>query len=525
VKAAAARAGKPPAARRPIRARSYFNLYLFFAGVLIATHLSLISLPYFWDEAGQFIPAALDLMREGAWIPHSTTPNIHPPAVLAYLAAVWRVAGFSPESTRIAMLALSALGVLAAFLLAIELTREARGAPAFLAAAMLCLSPVFFAQSMLAQLDAPAMLFTALALLLFVQNHIRSAAAACVALVLVKETGVVVPAVFAIWLARERRWRDAAWFLIPAAALAGWIVVLKRATGHWAGNDAFAAYNVWYPLHPLRMIGTLARRLYYVFGANFHWVGTAAIVWAWRKTPLFRSRQWQVAGAVAAAHMVLFTALGGAVLNRYLLPVLPILFAAVAAAFSVLPRIQKRVAVVVLLGGLGASNFINPPYPFPFEENLAFTDFLRLHRDAVDYIAHWYEDPLVQTAWPMSAELSQPDLGFSPRKIRVQTLPDMSSGTIAGIDWSKAQIVVLFSRNWDPRRNGLRLSALVGMWEKLYDFIPNVTPEEARERAPFPAEATFSRRGQWVDIYVNPEVPRIPHRPARAARSEGADLY
>lgn len=517
MKAGAPRFGPPPRARRPIRVSSYLLLYLFFAGVLIVTHMSLVSLPYFWDEAGQFIPATLDLMRDGAWIPHSTTPNIHPPAVPAYLAAVWRVAGFSPVSTRIAMLALSAMGVLAAFLLAVELTREARGAPAFLAAAMLCLSPVFFAQSMLAHLDAPAMLFTALALLLFVQNHIRSAAAACLALVLVKETGAVVPAVFALWLAKERRWRDAAWFLIPAAALAGWIVVLKRATGHWAGSDSFAAYNVWYPLQPLRMLGTFARRLYYLFGASFHWVGAAAMVWAWRKTPLFRSRAWQVAGLVAAAHVLMFTVLGGAVLNRYLLPVLPILFAAIAAAFSVLPRIERRVAVVVLLGGLGASNFINPPYPFPFEENLAFTDFLRLHRDAADYIAHWYEDPLVQTAWPMSAELSQPDLGFSPRKIRVQTLPDMTPETIAGIDWSRAQIVVVFSRNWDPRRSGMRLAGLAGVWEKLYDFIPNATAEEARARVPFPAEASFNRRGQWVDVYVNPELPRIPHRPAVVA--------
>ena len=88
---------------------------------------------------------------------------------------------------------------------------------------MLLLSPLFFAQSMLAQLDAPAMLFTALALLLFLQNHLRASAAVCVALVLVKETGAVVPAVFALWLARERRWRDAAWFLaaVPCAGRRG----------------------------------------------------------------------------------------------------------------------------------------------------------------------------------------------------------------------------------------------------------------------------------------------------------------
>ena len=90
-------------------------------------------------------------------------------------------------------------------------------------------------------------------------------------------------------------------------------------------------------------------------------------------------------------------------LNRYLLPVLPIVFAAMVAAISILPRVQRLVATAVLLIGMAVSNFINPPYPFPYEENLAFTDFVRLHADAADYVSHWYADPVVHTAWPMSA--------------------------------------------------------------------------------------------------------------------------
>jgi hypothetical protein len=382
---------------------------------------------------------------------------------------------------------------------------------------MLLLSPLFFAQSMLAQLDAPAMIFTTLALLLFLQNHLRASAAVCVALVLVKETGAIVPAVFALWLARERRWRDAAWFLLPFLALAGWVALLKRATGHWAGNSDFAAYNVWAPLHPVRILATVARRLYFLFFANFHWVGTAAAVWAWRNTRLFRSRNWRVCGAVVAAHLLFFSLVGGAVLNRYLLPALPILFGAFAAALSVLGRKPRRVAAVLLLGGLAASNWINPPYPFPFEENLAFADFLRLHRDAADYIAHWYADPVVQTAWPMTAELSRPELGFTPRRLRVENLSDMSAASIAAIDWSKAQIVVVFSRNWDPRGSLAGWLPFRGFLDRLYGFVPNVTPEESRARVPFPVEATFLRRGQWIDVYVNPDVPRIPHRPERVA--------
>ena len=131
------------------------------------------------------------------------------------------------------MLLVAACGLMVSLLLAIELLRDARGMPAFFAAGLLFLSPVFFSQAMLAQLDAPAMLFTALALLLFVQNRIVPAAAACLALVLVKETGVVAPLVLGLWLARERRWRDAAWFLGPVGVVCVWIGILAGVTGHW----------------------------------------------------------------------------------------------------------------------------------------------------------------------------------------------------------------------------------------------------------------------------------------------------
>ncbi len=192
-------------ARRRVRPSSYLLIFAAAALAMIASHLPLVQLPYYWDETGQFIPAATDLYQTGALISHSATPNVHPPAVMAWLALAWHVFGFGILTTRVAMLLLAAFGVLATFLLAIELARGIPGAPAFAAVAMLFLCPLFYAQSMLAQLDMPAMAFTALALLLFLQNRFRAAALTCVALVMVKETGIVVPLVFGAWLLFEKR--------------------------------------------------------------------------------------------------------------------------------------------------------------------------------------------------------------------------------------------------------------------------------------------------------------------------------
>src|SRR5215471_16877611 len=136
------------------------TLVWLFALILYLSHFPFLRLPYFWDEAGQFIPAALDLFHSGFWIPHSVPPNIHPPAIAAYLAVWWRVVGFSPATTRTAMLLLATFEGLAAYLLSFKLCDRLPGRPTFLAVALLMVSPIFFAQSMLAQLDGPALLFT-----------------------------------------------------------------------------------------------------------------------------------------------------------------------------------------------------------------------------------------------------------------------------------------------------------------------------------------------------------------------------
>ena len=89
-------------------------------------------------------------------------------------------------------------------------------------------SPMFYTQSeMMALLDMPAMTFTALALLLFLDDRVVACAAACTALVLMKETASPRPLVFAAWLMfREKRIREALYFFAPGDRAGRWLVVL-----------------------------------------------------------------------------------------------------------------------------------------------------------------------------------------------------------------------------------------------------------------------------------------------------------
>ncbi|PYX42091.1 MAG: glycosyltransferase, partial [Acidobacteria bacterium] len=136
------------------RSRPAGALVLFaILAAIFLLHAPLLRLPYFWDEAGYYVPAARDLFLSGSVIPHSTPSNAHPPLVMAYLAGCWKVFGFSPLVTRSAMLGFAAFSLLGVFRLA---QRVANLEVAIAATACTALYPVFFAQSSMAHVDLAA---------------------------------------------------------------------------------------------------------------------------------------------------------------------------------------------------------------------------------------------------------------------------------------------------------------------------------------------------------------------------------
>lgn len=488
-----------PARRRRIRPDTYLFFLALFAFMAFLTHAPLLSLPYYWDELGQFVPAALDLFHSGAWIPYSTVPNVHPPGLMAYLAVFWSVAGCSPLNTRIAMLLAASVAILVAFLLAIELCRNVRGAPAFVAVILLSASPLFFAQALLAQLDMPAMLFTCLALLLFLQEKMRLAAMVCAVLVLVKETGLVAPLLFGAWLLHEGRRREAAWFLLPAAVLCAWLAVLARGTGHLFGNTEFTQYNLYYPFHPVRFVFALGRRLYYLFFQDFHWIGTIAMALAWRRG-LFSTRAWRIAWLLVAIHVLFLSLVGGAMLERYLLPVLPIVYTAMVAGMSIYQPPLKLACQLALLAGLIAGNFWNPPYPFPFENNLAFTDFVKLQQDAAEFLERDYAGAPVATVWPLTSALRRPELGYVSHPFPVRSLPDFTAASVNQLDWTGVRVFVLFSRMWEPEWSWTNIELVRKIWHRFYGYEPELSFVEMRRRPVTPV-AHWTRHGLWVEVY------------------------
>ncbi len=484
-----------------VRLRSHVLLCAALTCAVLLIHLPFLDLPFYWDEVGQFIPAALDILNQGFWVPHSATPNVHPPGVMAYLALVWRVFGYSIPAARVAMLVLAGAALWLSFLLAIELCRNVGGAPALVTVLLLIASPLYYTQSMLAQLDMPAMLLTVLALLLFLKDRVRAAALACVALVLVKETGLVAPAVFAGRLIVERRRREAGWFALPAIALAAWLLLLYRETGHLFGNTEFTEYNLSFPLHPVRLGIALARRCFYLFFENLHWVGWIAVAVAWRRTRTFAGRSWRVAAALGIAQVLAVTALGGAVLERYLLPALPLMYTAFAAAWSATASRWLRAGRVAMVAALVAGLFWNPPYPYPYENNLALVDFVRLQHTAADYVEAAFPGKTITTAWPLSIELRRPACGYVSTRMAVREVPSFRPEDVRALRSSGVEVFVLFSRDWEGRWDLRQMPLVSGVMRRFYDYEPQIPAGEVERTLGVKLAARWSERGQWIAVY------------------------
>lgn len=483
-----------------------------FFALLVLTHAPYLRLPYFWDELGQFIPQSLDLLQLGAWIPVTTTPNIHPPGVIAYLALVWQTLGGGQHSillTRLAMLLLAAFGALGCFLLSIRLGRTTPGYPAIAAILLLFASPLFYAQSMLAQLDMPAMVFTVWALLLFFEERYAWSAAACTALVLCKETGAILPAILAAYLVwrrpAARKW--AGLYALSILPLFIWIFTLWRLTGNPLGDTQFAQYNAVYSLHPVRLAAAILRRIHYLFFAEFRWIGLIGILLARR---VFQgSIEWAIAAAFTAAHILTVSVFGGAVLERYLLPVLPVVYAAMGVAFAALPPARSRfriAAPAVLVIGQLVSIFWGPPYFTPFENNIAFTDFVQLHEEAAVFLNRLPERPRsIATAWPLTDALRRPAFGFTPRGFEnvIETSDFRRASVEQALARTPAEVVVVYDRLHEP--GGLSLVRdlpwISGFLTAFYGYAPQVTQDEML-RLGYIQQIRIEQRGQWIAIYA-----------------------
>ena len=495
-------------------------------------HSPLLRLPYFWDEAGYYIPAAYDFFTRGSLIPQSVPSNAHPPLLAIYLAFWWKLSAFKPAVTRTAMLLLATLGLAAVFKLSLVLT-NARVA----LAVTICtaLYPIWFAQSSLAHSDLPAAAFSLWGLYFYFrslpgvgfseeQRHARGylilATAFFSVSALSKETSVIIPISLAIYdVAEASRLRfrhrvpiSSLLLLSSTLPLVIWFLYHRWRTGFFFGNPEFFAYNVIGTLTPLRVVMSIGLRAWQVLGYMNLWILTLATVWAMRY-PALKERdgqerprialsvQYRMA-AILVANVLTFSFIGGAALARYLFPVYPlVILIGVSTLRRRVPEWGWAVALVV--AGFVLALFANPfGYSAP-EDNLSYRDYVILHKQAADRLQQRDPHARILTAWTATDELTKPFLGYVKRPMTVVHIDDFSYDQlqIARLASGQYDVALLFSTKQTPR------ASLLDRWpwwertsSKYFGFHRDLSVETAAEMLDGRIRWEGRRGRQWAAI-------------------------
>lgn len=518
---------------------------IFFA--ILVPHLPLLTLPYFWDEAGYYIPAARDLLLTGTLIPHTTLSNAHPPLVMIWLASWWKLMGFSPLVTRAAMLVIAAITLTGVYRLAYAVAnREVAVATTVCTA----LFPPFFAQSTLAHLDMAAAALTIWGLLFYIERRTAACVIAFSLAALGKETAVIAPIALFFWeLAShqlEKRtnrrlcsvarghWRESLVLLLPLAPLFLWYTLHWTRTGVIFGNAGFFRYNVAATLNPVRAVLALIQRVWQLTGYLNMYLLTLAMLAAMFYAPLaeggrrrqhFRRGQpeprhaglidlgdqmrqriaipTQLAfAAVMLGYVAVLSIIGGALLERYLLPVIPLWI--MLCVSTLRRRIRMwRATVAVIAGAFVLASLFPPPYRIAPEDTLAYRDFVELHVAAARQLQLAQINGPVLTAWPASDELQRPFLGYVNDPIPAITIENFSAAEVeraaARTDWNTA---LVFSTKYEPL--GGSLLDRIGWWKRVHQrwfgYHDDLSAEQAADMLHADVAWTKVSGPQWIAI-------------------------
>jgi hypothetical protein len=508
------------------RVRESISAFALIFTALFITHAPLLRLPYFWDEAGYFIPAARDLLLTGSLVPHSTLSNAHPPLLMLWLAFWWKFSAFTPAVTRFAMLLIASFALLGVWRLARRVANVEVAAATVICTA---LYPVFFAQSSLAQLDMPAAALTIWGACMYVERRTVAAFSFLALAPLAKETALIAPLAIMGWelLCPYLRLREAdgecpcfrpqasgaslTW-LLCAAPLALWLGYHRHVTGFVFGNPEYLRYNVGATLSPLRVVLSMLIRLWHLLGYLNLFVLTLGAAYAMFR-PALRDSDGNareripvniqlVFAAVILAYFVAFSIVGGAVLARYLLPVYPLVI------LLCVSTLRRRIRgwlwwIAAACAAFFFALIVPPPYRISPEDTLLYRDYVLLHKQAAGDLSARFPRARVLTAWPASDELRQPFLGYVRQPLQVVRIENFSEFEVLRASHATDQfdIALLFSTKWEPPHPLLAtLPFGRALQERFFDYHEDMQPQRAAALLGGRLLDYRNRNNEWVAI-------------------------
>jgi hypothetical protein len=205
---------------------------------------------------------------------------------------------------------------------------------------------------------------------------------------------------------------------------------------------------------------------------------------------------------VLLVNALLFSVLGGALLTRYLLPMYPlVLMVAVSTFYRRVPYWQGL--AVFSAAAFIAGIFINPPYRFAPEDNLAYAHVVRMHLAGIAQLHKRFPGSTVLSAWPMTDELTRPELGYVKAPFEVDRIEDFTAEQIdrAAAEPGKYSTALVFSTKYDPPSLPLSLGPKSeSVDQRYFGLHHDLPPEMIAARLHGALVWEREDRGMWVAL-------------------------
>ena len=197
---------------------------------------------------------------------------------------------------------------------------------------------------------------------------------------------------------------------------------------------------------------------------------------------------------------LVFSFLGGALLTRYLLPMYPlVLFLAIFVLYSRVPYWYGF--AVLSAAAFLAALFINPPYGFAPEDNLSYARVVRMHQAGIAELNKLYPEATVLTAWPITDELTHPELGYVKKTWDVCAIDNFTSSQVdvAANEAQKYTVALVFSTKDEPPTPFFNLGG-EAMDERYFGLHHDLPPDQIARRLGGTLVWRLDNRNMWIAL-------------------------
>ena len=193
--------------------------------------------------------------------------------------------------------------------------------------------------------------------------------------------------------------------------------------------------------------------------------------------------------------------LGGAVLARYMLPVVPLV---ILVCISTMRRRLRHWTwyVAIAVAAFVVQLFVPPPYRIAPEDTLLYRDYIILHKQAANELAK-HPQRTILTAWPASDELTRPWLGYVKQPLTVVRIENFSVPEIERAAHATGQFdtAYLFSTKWEPPHPLLQsLTFGKRLQERFFDYHEDLSPRAAAGILDGHVRFYENRNNEWVGL-------------------------